>query len=180
MNRSTAHPSNYLSKQDVMPPLVLTIAGVQMEALQGDDGRKSKPVMSFREEGVKPMIVNKTNWMVLEAVYGDESDDWIGKSVEVYHDPEVMMMGNRIGGTRVRIPAGTPGAPAPAAAPATDAPKPERLEWEDAKSMAVEVGMDEAALKDALKAEGCKGYSPTRDGDMVRKIIGEVDEIIPF
>jgi len=173
MRKSEAHPSNWLAKEDLFEgPVQATIASVKREEVSsGDHGTETKTTMHFREKDIKPMILNVTNWDRVEAAYGLESDDWIGKVVELYHDPEVMFGREKKGGIRVRIPNGKPVGTALVGKP---------LSWEDALSMATEVGMSEAVLKDTLKAEGLKGYSPTKDGDVVRKIIEEVNNIIPF
>ena len=184
MRRSDIFVSNYVGKDDLATPLKVTIEKVEFEDIKEDSGKtKQKAVVSFREEDdVKPLILNLTNFITIEEAYGEETDDWAGKVIILWHDKSVMMKGVRKGGTRIRIPSGNPGAaPAPAAAPpAAPAPVPERLEWADALSMAIEVGYSEAELKRVLKEKGLNGYSPTKDGDVARKIIQEIDDTIPF
>lgn len=107
MKRSEAFPSNYVSKDDVEPAVVWTIASVVCVEMDGDDGRKKNPpVAYFKEEEAKPLILNNTNWMVLEDLYGEDSDLWIDKPIELYKDPAVMFGGKRVGGVRVRKPNG--------------------------------------------------------------------------
>ena len=103
MKRSEAFPSNYLSKDDVAAPLTATIAGVKPVVLKGENGDEQKPVMYFAGE-VKPLIVNNANWMTCEDLYGEDSDAWIGKSIEIYKDPNVMFGNKRVGGVRLRAP----------------------------------------------------------------------------
>ena len=124
MRRAEAFPSRFLSQANVPEPIIATIASVWQEELQNNDGRKMKNVMGFIEKNLKPMVVNTMNWDILEATYGD-SDDWRGKPVEIYVNPDVMMGTRRVGGLRVRIPAPRNGAAAkPAPKPQTPAQPP--------------------------------------------------------
>ena len=105
MKRSQAFPSKYLSKDDVMPPIVAVIKTVVMETLDAEAG-ETKPVMYF-QDAVPPLVVNTTNWMSVEDMYGPESDDWAGHSIELYQEPNVTYGGKRVGGIRIRKPAAT-------------------------------------------------------------------------
>jgi hypothetical protein len=97
-----------VSKDDVDPPVQWTIAKVEKVELDDDEGgKKSPPVLFFRDADSKPLILNNTNWMALEDLYGDESDHWIGQPVELYKDPTVMFGGKRVGGVRVRAATAT-------------------------------------------------------------------------
>jgi len=98
-------PSNYLKKEDVVRPLVLTIAGIVQEEFRSDEGVELKPVVHWREPAVKPMVLNRINATILADLYGDDTDGWLGRPVEVYADNTVMMAGRRVGGVRVRAPA---------------------------------------------------------------------------
>jgi hypothetical protein len=107
MKRSDAFPSRYVNKDDVQTPVMATIDTVRFDTIQGRSGGEDedKPVVYFRDN-VKPMILNNTNWTTLEDTYGPESDDWTGKTIELYCDPGVMYGGKRMGGVRIRIPNG--------------------------------------------------------------------------
>ena len=103
MKRSDAFPSTYLSKEDITAPLVASIESVQKETIQSEHGEEERPVMRFREDG-KPLILNGTNWDVCEATFGEESDKWRGRTVEIYVDPRVKFKGKTVGGIRLRLP----------------------------------------------------------------------------
>lgn len=106
LKRSDVFKSKYLGKDDLATPLVLTVKDVAMQEVQSEDGHEEVPVMTFREN-VKPFIVkNQTNWAIMEEAFGEDTDGWIGKSIEVYVDPNVMFKGKRTGGVRIRIPTG--------------------------------------------------------------------------
>jgi hypothetical protein len=105
MKRSQAFPSRYLAQADVVQPVLATIAAVVKEEVRDEGGMVDKTVMTFAETHVKPLIVNNVNWMTCENAYGDESDGWYGRQIEIYADPSVMFGRERVGGVRVRIPA---------------------------------------------------------------------------
>lgn len=92
--------SKYLAKTDLPAAgLNLTIAGFTMVHLNDGD----KPAMAFLEANIKPMLVNKTNRNRLTEIFGtDDSQQMIGRRVNVYNDPNVEMGGAQVGGLRVR------------------------------------------------------------------------------
>ena len=178
MRKDEAFPSKWLGKSDLIDgPILVTIESVGFEDVQVDSGTESKTVMYFREANIKPLIVNVTNWDRIETAYGAESDEWIGKTIEVYHDPNVMFGRDKKGGTRVRIPNGKPAAAPP---PADEAAPPKEVSWDDVLSKAVEAGLTEQQLKEELKSRGLKGYSPTRDGPTALRAIEVLANTIPF
>ena len=97
--------SNWLRKEDLSDPVggeVFTIKKLT-EELVGSD-QQSKWAVHWRERDVAPMLLNKTNLRLLAAMLGDDTEDWIGKEVEVYHDPSISYGGQLVGGLRVRPP----------------------------------------------------------------------------
>lgn len=108
MKRSEAFPSKFLSKDDVRAPTVCIIEKVINETLGQGEDQEIKPVMYFQSGVSKPMVINNTNWMSVEDLYGDESDDWPGKAIEIWVDPSVSFGGKRIGGLRLRAPQAQP------------------------------------------------------------------------
>lgn len=134
MKFSDLDNSKYLSKKDVPDTgLDLTIAGFELVQLK--DGQK--PAMSFREPGVKPMLVNKTNRNRLSQLFKtDESRNMVGRQINVWHDPNVEMGGELVGGLRVRPCVGHGAPVAPQAAP-------------DANTLATAMALLEKRAKDA-------------------------------
>lgn len=97
--------SNWLRKEDLSDPVggeVFTIRKLT-EELVGQD-QQSKWAVHWKERDVQPMLLNKTNLRLLAAMLGDDTDGWIGKEVEVYHDPSISYGGQLVGGLRVRPP----------------------------------------------------------------------------
>ena len=104
MKRSEAFPSQYIGKEDVQTPIVLHVGSAEMRNIGTENEQEEKPVIAWQEPDAKPFIVNATNWASIEAMYGEESDDWRGKPIELYFDPSVVFRGKRVGGVRVRRP----------------------------------------------------------------------------
>lgn len=116
MKRSDAFPSKYLKKEDVTNPLIATIRHVEMGDVGMEENSDTKPIMFFREADIKPMVINSGNWDTIAELYGDDSDGWSMKQIEIYIDPNVKFSGKKVGGLRVRQPGGSNNAPAPVAA----------------------------------------------------------------
>ena len=83
MKRSEAFPGNYLKAQHLIDggAMTLTITGVTSEVV--GDRKEEKPVASFKEDD-RGLVLNCTNWDAIEEHYGADSDDWTGKTVELY------------------------------------------------------------------------------------------------
>lgn len=165
MKRSDAFPSQYLGKDDVHSPRIVTIDDVQKATIKGENGEEEKPVMYFRDFP-KPMILNNVNWMTVESEYGDDSDLWKGKQIELYHDPNIMFGSKRVGGVRIRIP--QTGTVARVGAPSADL-----WPWTIAVQKCSEAGIDESALKAALKDIGLTSYRAERDTIVVKQLISD-------
>lgn len=154
MRSSDAFPSKYLGKGDVPSPTTAIIERVDIETLTSEEsGDEDKVVMHFRGSVLKPMIVNRTNFGTIEDAYGD-TDDWIGKPIEVYFDGSIMFKGKKTGGVRVRIPAGHPNT-------APLAPVGNTMTYLQAQKSCSEVGISKDELVAALKAAGHAGWNPS-------------------
>jgi len=62
--------------------VVVVIARVEVEELNNGTTKEHKPVAYFRGKK-KGMVLNKTNCKVIAQLYGNNTADWIGKSVEI-------------------------------------------------------------------------------------------------
>ncbi len=121
MHTSELSNSRYLSKKDLIRPVLVTIDRVDHEniALEGEED-KLRYICYFREtvaDGKKKgLVLGPTVGNLIAQITGSEdSDGWTGKKIVLYVDPTVSMMGKVVGGIRVRAPR-IP-APAKAAAP---------------------------------------------------------------
>ena len=80
-------PSNYLKAADLGgKEKLVTIDRVESDAFENDNRKVVKPVIHFKEGGVKPMVCNKTNFLMIAAACGKDSDTWPGKQVILYPD----------------------------------------------------------------------------------------------
>lgn len=160
MKMSQMFPSNYLGKDDLPAPITTTILKVTQEELKSDEGKELKTVLYFA--GIeKAFICNKTNAFCLVDAYGDDSDFWAGKPVEIYVDPSVSFGGKRVGGLRLRIPHA--GAVPRQAAPA----------WTFAEAVAAAAphGITREALIAGFKSRGLTKWEPVRDTATVQQLI---------
>jgi hypothetical protein len=83
MNLSEAYPSRYLKADDLNgDPITLTIADVVMTELGQGEDKQRKLVLSF-EDNDKEMVLNKTNAVAIAKLYGQETDEWVGKRITV-------------------------------------------------------------------------------------------------
>ena len=111
--------SKFLRKEDFDEDRVMTIKGVKLEDMPGDNSDQ-KWVLYLREEA-KGMVMNITTIRVLEQAYGDDSENWIGQKVKVYVDPNVSFGGKVVGGLRLRTSKAAKPAPPPTVAQQTAA-----------------------------------------------------------
>ncbi len=165
MKMSQMFPSNWLAKEDLGSPVRTTIKSVSQDEIKGEHGNETKNILNFTGD-VKPMILNRSNAEFLCSEFGDDSDHWIGKPVEVYVDPSVMFAGKRVGGVRIRRAGNT--------APV--------IPWPWAKSVAecAKVGISEDKLKAELKAAGLTGYNPARDTPTIQTMIDSLSGAASF
>ena len=172
LTRKKAFPSQYFNQDDVRAgPIRAVIADVRIETVRGASGEEEKPVIYFTDSALKHLVVNRTNWDTIEEAYGPDAELWTGKAIELYHDPGVRVGSEVKGGVRVRIPR----------AVAADG---EVWTWEKVLAEARKVNLSEAQVKEALKAKGLKGYSPTKDTAAAMSLLSAeaaaVEDIIPF
>ena len=92
--------SDWMKKEDISAEGVdLEIARVSKE-LVGQE-QEVKFALHFVESDYLPLLLNRTNVRILVDLFGIESDDWRGRKVRVYADPNVSFGGKRVGGVRV-------------------------------------------------------------------------------
>lgn len=84
------------------------VSCVQQVLSMGDGESETKWVLTLSD--LKPLILNATNIRRCVAAFAtSETDEWIGKSIVVYDDPEIEFGGKVVGGVRLRaVPKKTP------------------------------------------------------------------------
>jgi len=82
---------------------IWTVHDVQIEDIKDPDGKDSrrKLVVYFTEHG-KGWVPAKVSAACLGAMFGDDTEDWLGKRVHLYKDPRVKVGGRTVGGVRVK------------------------------------------------------------------------------
>lgn len=99
MNIGEVFPSNYLKAADLKGKVVkVKIKAVTVEDI-GDD---KKPVIRFegRDRG---LALNKTNAGIIASAYGQETDNWNGKEIELRPD-KTQFQGQLVDCIRVQVP----------------------------------------------------------------------------
>ncbi len=95
--------SKYLKQADVPDPVIVTVQGVkQVNLAKEGEEPEIKWAIKFREMD-KPMVLNSTNIHVAAKLLGsDDTDDWRGKEIVLFTDPNVSFGGQVVGGLRFR------------------------------------------------------------------------------
>lgn len=78
------YPGRFLKSGEFMGKKVtLTIKDLDLDELEGEDGKKVKGVLTF-EETARQIPLNKTNGICLKAMFGKKLAPWIGKKVTFF------------------------------------------------------------------------------------------------
>lgn len=81
--------NDYIGSWDIPEGgVVITIDDVKVGELEGQKGEKSKaPLVHFSTEkgrSPKPFVCNRTNAKTISMMYGNRTEDWHGKEIELY------------------------------------------------------------------------------------------------
>jgi hypothetical protein len=134
---SETYAGTYLNASELLPlrkRRIGVVHGASVEAVGNDQDNKIvlELVSSKGEPWPKSVILNKTNAMQMAAAFGDDTDQWPGKTIEVWAE-NVMFQGKFVPGIRVQA-ASAAALPAMASAAASTAPN----------------GMDDTTINDAI------------------------------
>lgn len=95
--------SKYLKQDDVPDPVIVTVQGVKQVNVAKEG---AEPEMKWAIKFVEfeqPMVLNSTNIHLAAKIVGsDDTDDWKGKELVLYSDPNVSFGGKLVGGLRFR------------------------------------------------------------------------------
>jgi hypothetical protein len=80
--------------------VTVRIAKVQGETLNNGKTKNKKPVAYF-DKSTKGLALNKTNSKAIAAMYGNNTDAWIGKLITLY-PTQAQMGGDTVDAIRVR------------------------------------------------------------------------------
>ena len=94
--------SKYLQQDDVDGEVTVTIRELKkVNVAKDDETPEYKWTVKF-QEFAKPMVANATNVKRMFKALGDDSEEWLGKKIILYVDPDVEFGGKIVGGLRVR------------------------------------------------------------------------------
>ena len=79
-----------------------TTLGIETVYVETMRDSKDKMCISWVEDYL-PWLLNKTNIKRLQAMFGDDTEKWLGHQITLYNDPDVEFMGEVVGGLRVRV-----------------------------------------------------------------------------
>ncbi len=120
MKLSEAYPSSFLKADDLQGrDVIATISSVELETIGQGADKEQKLVIGFKGKE-KKLVCNKTNAGTIGQLYGDETDDWIGKQV-ILTARDVEYQGKTTLAIRVSLKKPSTAAAAPAK-PASAAP----------------------------------------------------------
>jgi hypothetical protein len=101
MHISKMKSSRFLKTSDVDPEVLITIQKVDSDVVD-EDSHEEKYVL-YTHEFDKPLVLNWTNiQLIANAVGSEDTDNWPGHQVVLYHDETVSFRGQVVGGIRVR------------------------------------------------------------------------------
>jgi hypothetical protein len=105
MKRDDLFPSKYFKAADLGgKPITVAIKAAAVEGLKNmQGGTEDKLVLSFVGQQ-KALVVNRTNYDAIAELYGDETDNWSGKRIELYPD-KARVGGKPVDCVRVRATA---------------------------------------------------------------------------
>ena len=128
MRISEAYPSKYLKAADLAgQDRTVSIRNCVQEELGQGTEMETKPVLYF-DVGHKGLVLNKTNATAIAEDYGDDTEAWVGRGVELFVQ-KVAFQGKLMPAIRVRTQA-TP-QPVVQRAPAPPAPEPDMAPLND-------------------------------------------------
>jgi hypothetical protein len=87
---------------DAEVPVV--IAEVSLKEFKNDAGGTDKKFLITFQNKKKGLVANKTNSKRIAKMYGEDTDDWIGKEIVLYVDHEVTFGSDMVSAIRVRGP----------------------------------------------------------------------------
>jgi hypothetical protein len=98
---SEMHPSKWLSAADLdEEDLTVTMKRIEQERIGQGSQADDKWVLYFKGQD-KGLVLNKTNAKTIAGLYGDDTDNWMGKPITLF-PTQVDMQGKQVDAIRVR------------------------------------------------------------------------------
>lgn len=163
MKFTDAFPGNWLKSEDLGDEdHVVTIEEVVTEVVGQGEQAKPKLVIKFKEFD-KRLVCNVTNARQIAKIHGDETDNWEGKKITLWVNPDVQFAGETVSAIRVRHK--------PVAMPTAASAANGVLNYQQAVALCIKNGISENAMKDFLKSKGLTAYNPKLATPLVRQFV---------
>ncbi|MEW6744775.1 MAG: hypothetical protein AB1486_18635 [Planctomycetota bacterium] len=100
MDATAFYPSRWLKADDIGEHMKVKVLKLTKEEVQDE----TVPVLHMTAENqkLKPLILNRTNSGTMIELFGKETDNWIGKEIELFTVP--MPSATRGRAIRIRLP----------------------------------------------------------------------------
>lgn len=89
MDVSLLNPSRYLKSAELKGDATFTLKAVTLEELEDTEGGKETKGLIHLKETEKLWVINVTNALCIKAMFGRETDGWLGKRVTLFAAPWV-------------------------------------------------------------------------------------------
>lgn len=104
-NIAVLRDSKYLTRADCGPGILVTITNCAEANVAMESQPPEMQWILYFKECQKGMVLKSTNGQMIAKILNSENtDDWTGKQVVLYDDPNVVFAGKPVGGIRVRAP----------------------------------------------------------------------------
>lgn len=94
------YPGRFLKAGDVSERPTLTIVAIHMEELINEKGPKQAAIIRFGEDK-RELVLNKTNGMLIRAMFGPDLANWRGKKLTLYREDKVQFGAKTVSAVRV-------------------------------------------------------------------------------
>lgn len=96
--------SQYLKAKDVRKDTKATIASAEVVKFKDEErgGERESLVVFFKEIDQGVVLCKASLSQLIELTGSDETDEWIGKKVVMFNDPNVFFHGKPVGGIRFK------------------------------------------------------------------------------
>lgn len=98
-------PASYLRKENCEPPILLTIHSLEQENVAPEGQQPEEKWVMYFDEQKLGLVLNSTNIQLAAQICGSQdTDEWIGKKIVAYSEPNISFGGKLVGGIRLRAP----------------------------------------------------------------------------
>ena len=105
MTKASSIYGSFLAAEDIHEDTTAVISGVSDTTFEGRDGGapRRRLILDFEDLPAR-LSLNKVNAESLINKFGDETDDWVGRTIVLFVDENVQYRGKRTPGLRIKFP----------------------------------------------------------------------------